>query len=87
MDGYLTVLTLRDACPTVLTGDVNADSDIGLLDVVYLINYVLRSGAEPVPNLDMGDVNCSGDITSADIIHLVYYLYKRGPIPCQACAP
>lgn len=87
MDGYLTILKLADACPTVLTGDVNGDTDMGLIDVVYLINYVLRSGAAPIPYLGMGDVNCSGDITTADIIYLAYYLYKRGPIPCEACAP
>lgn len=87
MDGYLTILRLADACPTVLTGDVNADSEIGLIDIVHLINYVLRGGEPPAGGMEVGDVNCSGDISTADIIYLVHYLFKQGSSPCETCAP
>jgi choice-of-anchor B domain-containing protein len=86
MDGYLTILRLAPACSTVPAGDVDGDLKIELVDVVSLINYVLRAGPPPA-STDLADVNCSGDISSADIIYLVYYLFKQGATPCDVCAP
>ena len=62
-------------------GDANADTDVGLVDVVYLINYVFKSGAAPNP-LWAGDVNEDGDIGLVDVVYLINYLFKDGPAPC-----
>lgn len=83
-----------DPCPTwpgtLNTGDVNTSGSITSADVIFLVNYVFKSGLEPLPVVQSGDVNCSGSpsspgITSADIIYLVNYVFKGGPAPCTRC--
>src|SRR5574341_509950 len=66
---------------TFSAGDVNCSGNVNLTDVLYLANYVYKSG--PAPCLDrVGDVNCSGGLANlSDIIYLVNYLFKGGPAP------
>jgi hypothetical protein len=86
-----------DNCPAVfnpnqaitigLTGDVLPPSD-GLLtaaDIIYLVNYVFKSGPMPNPCQAAGDVTCDGAITAADVIFLVNHVFKGGPPPCNIC--
>jgi hypothetical protein len=61
-------------------GDVNCDVNIGLTDVVYLINYAFKSGPEPCI-LEAGNVNCDWFTDTADIVFLINYLFKGGPRP------
>ncbi len=63
-------------------GLVDDDCLIGITDVVYLINYLFKSGPEPVL-LEAGDVNCDHEITISDAVYLVNYLFKSGPPPCK----
>jgi C1A family cysteine protease len=62
-------------------GDANKDSLVDVVDVVYLINYVLKSGPAPTP-LEAGDANCDGLVDVVDITYLINYLFKNGPEPC-----
>ena len=62
------------------TGDCNADCTIDLGDVVYLLNYVFRSGPAPAP-LQTGDVDCDGAVDVGDVVFLISYLYTGGPAP------
>jgi hypothetical protein len=65
-----------------LPGDVNADGAFTSSDIIYLVNYVFKSGPPAVvPGHD--DVNCSGSVTSADIIRLVNFIFKSGAPPCS----
>jgi hypothetical protein len=64
----------------VLRGDANGDGVINLADVVYLINYLYKSGFAPSPP-DAGDTNCDGTVDLADVVNLINYLYKGGPAP------
>jgi ribosomal protein L27 len=66
-----------------LRGDVNNDHDVTIADVVYLINYIFKSGAAPVPIEQVGDVNCDGTDNITDAVYLVNYLFKSGPSPCK----
>jgi hypothetical protein len=66
-------------------GDVNESGDHTSADVIYLVNFVFKSGADPLPCEASGDVNCSGACTSADIIYLVNYVFKSDDPPCDVC--
>lgn len=85
IDGYLTILRLLPACDTRFRGDVALKTGIDLIDVIVLINHVLRGVPLPGPDEDMADVNCSGFATLADVILLVEYLYGNGREPCEVC--
>ncbi len=61
-------------------GDANADSDINVADVIFLINYVFKSGPAPDPAA-AGDATGDGDINLADCIHLINFIFKSGPAP------
>lgn len=74
------------ACPVALTGDADLSSDIKLSDVILLVNYVLKGGAEPAPCAAVGDVNCDGEVKLSDVINLVNYVLKAGTPPCDVCA-
>ncbi len=51
-----------------------------MLDILYLIAYLYKSGPVPVP-LESGDVNNSGGIDMLDILYMISFLYKGGPAP------
>ena len=68
--------------PPVQVGDVTGDGSIDLGDVIFLINYLYKAGAEPYP-LVTGDLNCDEEVNIGDVIYLINYLYKEGPPPCS----
>jgi len=68
--------------PSCTRGDMNGDDAVSAADIVGLVNYVFRGGAEPPCSGTAGDVNCSGAITASDIIYEVNYVFKAGPAPC-----
>jgi hypothetical protein len=63
-----------------IPGDANGDGLIDPSDVVYLINYLFRSGPSPVP-YQAGDANCNGVVDASDAVYLLNYLYRGGPEP------
>ena len=62
-------------------GDVTNDGYVTLADVVFLVNYLYKSGPPPDP-LTRGDVNCDGEIELGDVVYLINYLYQGGSAPC-----
>ena len=66
-----------------LCGDVDADEKVTLGDVLYIANYFLKGGPEPVP-LDCADVNCDQQVNIGDVIYLANFLLKGGFSPCWA---
>ncbi|MGB2696884.1 MAG: M1 family aminopeptidase, partial [Candidatus Zixiibacteriota bacterium] len=75
------VLTLAITYDSAAYCDLVYDGGLSIADVVYLINYLFKSGPEP-PVYVCADVNCDNDITIADAVYLVNYLFKSGPLPC-----
>jgi hypothetical protein len=68
-------------CIFDIRGDANDDEEVTVSDVVYLINYLFKSGTAPFP-LCVGDVNCDGEVNVTDVVYLINYLFKNGPAPC-----
>jgi len=74
------------SCPgPYVCGDVNADTEISVSDVIYLINYLFKGGpppqCPPAPYLSCADANGDGSISVSDVIYLINYLFKGGPLP------
>jgi hypothetical protein len=65
---------------TFMLGDANADKQVSVSDVIYLINYLFKGGTAPIP-MESGDANCDTDISVSDVIYLINYLFKSGPAP------
>jgi hypothetical protein len=61
-------------------GDANHDQNVNLGDVVYLINYVFKSGPPPLPFFS-GDANNDKNININDVVYLINYLFRGGPPP------
>ncbi len=66
----------------LLRGDPNGDIAVTVSDVIYIINYLFKSGPPPVNCPKSGDVNCDSKITVSDVVYLIGYLFKGGPPPC-----
>ena len=62
-------------------GDVNADGQVDLNDLMYLGYYVYLAGPPPNP-VESGDTNLDGIVDGSDIICLGNYLFSGGPLPC-----
>lgn len=72
--------------PEFICGDVNADTDINLIDILYLIDYVYGTPAGPEPTpLQSGDVNSDGNLNLLDILYLISYIYDEPPGPEPVC--
>lgn len=63
-----------------IKGDANYDQQIDLADVIYLINYLFKSGPVPMPFFS-GDATGDGVVDVSDVIYILNYLYKQGPPP------
>jgi len=66
----------------ISTGDVYVDGKINVSDVIFLINYLFKSGPAPDP-LEKGDVTADSMINVQDVIHLINYLFRFGMPPCH----
>jgi hypothetical protein len=62
-------------------GDCTDDQTVNVGDVIFLLNYLFKSGPIPVP-LPVGDVNCDGIDDLGDVVYLLNYFFKGGPEPC-----
>ena len=78
-------VALENNCMVSKTGDVNVTGSITSADVIFLVNYVFKSGLVPMPCQAAGDVNCNHAVTSSDIIYLVNYVFKGAAAPCDVC--
>ena len=79
---YSDEFATADATTLFRHGDANADKQITVSDVIYLINYLFKGGPAPVPVMEAGDPNCDAKVTVSDVIYLINFLFKGGPSPC-----
>jgi hypothetical protein len=63
-------------------GDSDGSGIYTTNDIVYLIEYIFRSGPAPDP-LSAGDADMSGAIEVSDIVYMINFLFIGGPRPPQ----
>jgi len=63
---------------------VNHDGYVNVPDVIYFINYLLKSGEEP-ESKNSTDVNADCKIDVVDLVYLINFLFRGGPIPEPGC--
>ncbi|MEW5922673.1 MAG: dockerin type I repeat-containing protein [Candidatus Zixiibacteriota bacterium] len=71
---------IGNACEDFTCGDANGSGSVNILDVTFIISYLYKGGAAPVP-AQSADVNHSGSVNILDVTYLISYLYKGGPAP------
>jgi hypothetical protein len=65
-------------------GDLNFNGTILVDDLSYMVEYLFKGGAEPLPVKNAGDFSCDNDVNVTDLSDLVNYLFKGGgPPPCN----
>ena len=74
-----------------IIGDANSDglvtprgSRTGAIsegDIIYLVNYLFRTGPKPCP-YHAADANCDGVVNVADVVCLINCLFRGGNLPC-----
>jgi hypothetical protein len=60
-------------------GDVDANGKYNVADVIYMINYLFKSGPKPIEFTDQMDVDNNHNPNVADVIYTINYLFKGGP--------
>jgi len=58
-------------------GDVDDNGDLNILDIIYLIDFIYKSGPSPILLSDLGDFDCSGYIDILDVVAIINHLYKN----------
>jgi hypothetical protein len=63
-----------------LPGDVDANGVVDVGDIMYMINYLFRATAPPIP-FEAGDVNGDTDVDVGDVIYLIGYVFLEASPP------
>jgi hypothetical protein len=79
------VITGHEGEPPSHCGDVTNDGVVDAGDVVYMVNYLYRSGPIPMPQQCVGDVNNDNVVDAGDVVYLINYLYRSGTAPDPNC--
>jgi hypothetical protein len=64
-----------------ISGDVNLDGSVNVLDLTYLINYVFRQGPTPQDPVE-ADINADGNSANIlDLNFMINFIFRQGPPP------
>jgi len=66
-------------------GDANGDFIGDVVDAVYLINFLFKSGPKPQKPIWRADPNSDCIVSIADVIYLLNFLFKNGPPTQHGC--
>ncbi len=56
-------------------GDVNADDNVNLIDILYLLDNVYFDSPDPIPEKALGDLNGDGEINLLDVLVIIKSVY------------
>jgi len=75
---YLTIKYAYFDC-----GDANGSGGgfLDITDLVYMVNYLYRSGPPPVPEIGVVDVDSIFGVNNHDVVYIIEYLLKGGNSP------
>ncbi|MGH7889066.1 MAG: hypothetical protein ACRENF_00775, partial [Thermodesulfobacteriota bacterium] len=77
-------LEFRIRPDSLIAGDVSQNGQVGLEDIICLVNYIFRG--ERFFVRQVLDVNADCVVNLVDIIFLVNYIWRSGPQPVMGCA-
>ena len=63
--------SFSDVCEEVIVGDINADGDINVIDVVQLVNFILGNTSPSENEASAADLNSDGLLNILDVVVLV----------------
>jgi uncharacterized protein (TIGR02145 family) len=69
-----------------LCGDVNEDGMINVLDIIFMVNYIMGGNPNPF-NQDAADIKADELINILDVISLVNIILEVQGLPCGCVAP
>lgn len=67
-----------------IRGDCDSSFIVNIVDVVYLVNYLFKSGPAPKPLLS-GDVDCNSEVNVTDLTALINYVNSQIPFADCGC--
>jgi hypothetical protein len=67
-----------------VSGDANGDRVVTISDAVFLANYILNHGPEPIP-FTAGDADGDCEIDMDDVVYLIGYLFNSFLPPDPGC--
>lgn len=70
--------------PAADPGDLNADGNVNLVDLMIEVDVVF-SGMFPPTGYKNADVNASCICDVLDIVYMIDYIYRGGPAPVEGC--
>ena len=79
---HLYIFLNADSACIAKAGDTNLDKQVTLSDIIFLIDYLFKSGQKPHP-FCTGDANGDGKIKLSDVVTLVNFLFKSGSSPVK----
>lgn len=85
-DGFTaqqTILLDHDCSRSFTVGDYDGNESADIVDLAYLIEYVIRSGPEPVGGGWRADANGDRHLNVTDVIYYMNYLYGMADKPCH----
>ncbi|MCH9031535.1 MAG: hypothetical protein IIB00_04675 [candidate division Zixibacteria bacterium] len=81
-DGGYCLSVMEGCC--VLPGDADYSGENDIADVIFIIRYIFRDGANP-PCLDQADPNGDGQISISDALYLFRWISSVGASPAPVC--
>jgi len=80
--GYDVALFRYNCSENYVKGDFNDDSSVDITDLMYLIEFIVKSGPAPEGGAGRADCNCDNYINVADIVYYMNYFFGSSNEPC-----